>query len=230
MRSLAGGLIGGMIGSLLFSSLGYGAGMGQGLFGSVGLFDILLIGLVIFLIMRMIRSRRAPEAAYGGPVGAYPPDYGNTREIKAVPARVPEEKGIDDSFDEQRFEAEALDIFFKVQAAWMHRDIGEVSHLLAPEISKLMAEDLSKMKKEGRINRLENIALREMNITEAWKEQGSEYITVKIQANALDYTTDEAGKIIDGNNTEPVLFSEYWTFTRSAAKPGWILSAIQQQN
>ena len=34
------------------------------------------------------------------------------------------------------------------------------------------------------------------------------------QANLLDYTTDEAGKVLSGSDTVPVKFEEFWTFTR----------------
>lgn len=33
-------------------------------------------------------------------------------------------------------------------------------------------------------------------------------------AKVLDYTTDEAGPLVDGSGTEPVTFEEFWTFVR----------------
>ncbi|MGZ8447683.1 MAG: TIM44-like domain-containing protein, partial [Candidatus Deferrimicrobiaceae bacterium] len=46
--------------------------------------------------------------------------------------------------------------------------------------------------------------------------------------NLLDYTTDEAGKVLSGSDTVPVKFEEFWTFTRPVGPGGWRLSAIQQ--
>lgn len=48
------------------------------------------------------------------------------------------------------------------------------------------------------------------------------------QANLLDYTTDEAGKVLSGSDTVPVKFEEFWTFTRPVGPGAWRLSAIQQ--
>ena len=62
-RSMAGGIAGGLLGGMLFRSLGSGGmgGGGWGGGGGIGIFEILLIGGVLFLIYRFIKSRR--EAA-----------------------------------------------------------------------------------------------------------------------------------------------------------------------
>jgi len=84
--------------------------------------------------------------------------------------------------------------------------------------------------RERRINRLENIAVRTVEIVEAWQESGQDYITALIHANLLDYTTDESsGAVVEGSKTEPVRFEEYWTFTRPVGKGSWQLSAIHQK-
>ena len=50
-----------------------------------------------------------------------------------------------------------------------------------------------------------------------------EAITVRIYARMLDWTTDADGKLIGGSDKQPKIFSEYWTFVRSAtqASEGW---------
>src|SRR5713101_1364729 len=53
---LGGLLVGGLIGSLLFGGLGHGG------FGGVGLMEILILGGLVYLGFRMLRSRR-PELA-----------------------------------------------------------------------------------------------------------------------------------------------------------------------
>ncbi|MBI1911292.1 MAG: TIM44-like domain-containing protein [Deltaproteobacteria bacterium] len=245
MRSLAGGLVGGMIGGLLFSSLGFAGGHGAGM-GGIGIFDILLIGLVIFLIVKFMRSRQqaAVAAPYGG--RTYNQDFGiPQRDIKPEYNSIPAEfkpvendlgrglsgiKKINHAFDEDSFKEAATDIFFRLQSAWTNSDLGPVRSYLAPEISKPLSDDLAELRKQGRINRMENIAMREMDITEAWQEEGKDYITVKLVANVLDYITDESGKVLEGSKTEPVRFVEYWTFVSAIGEGNWKLSAIQQDN
>ncbi|MFQ3574371.1 MAG: Tim44 domain-containing protein, partial [Thermodesulfovibrionales bacterium] len=135
---------------------------------------------------------------------------------------------LDALFDDKRFKELVTDMFFKVQSAWMARNMDNIKHLLTQEIYSIMKEDTDRMRREGRINRLENIAIRNVEITEAWQEEGRDYITVEFNANVLDYVTDETGKVLEGSNVEPVKFVEYWTFTRSAGPNQWQLSAIQQ--
>jgi predicted lipid-binding transport protein (Tim44 family) len=243
MRGLMGGLVGGMLGSLLFSSLGF-AGMGNtgGLLGGIGVFEIIIIGLGIFLLFRFMKSRRqeAEPAYYNAPSSQSNTGQYRQEPVQYAPASAPmtdtfdngltDIKRLDPNFSEGAFKEEAGDIFFKVQAAWTNRDLSPVRELLAAEINTNMRSDIDKLKREGRINRLENIAMREVNITEAWTEQGVSYVTVRLTASVLDYVTDETGKLIEGSKTEPIKFVEYWTYSKPIGQSKWQLSAIQQES
>jgi predicted lipid-binding transport protein (Tim44 family) len=137
---------------------------------------------------------------------------------------------LDPSFDERRFTDLVMDIFFKIQGAWMNRDLSPVTGLLTPEMRRIFQEDVDRLLREHRVNRLENIAVRSVEISEAWQEAGQDYITALIYANLLDYTTDDAnGQVIEGSKTDPVKFEEFWTFTRPAGGNQWQLSAIDQK-
>jgi predicted lipid-binding transport protein (Tim44 family) len=94
---------------------------------------------------------------------------------------------------------------------------------------RLLQEDADSLKAEGMINRLENIAVRSVDITEAWQEEGQDYVTVRVYANLLDYlVNDRTGEVVSGSRTEPVKFEEYWTFTRPVGPNEWQLAAINQ--
>jgi predicted lipid-binding transport protein (Tim44 family) len=76
---------------------------------------------------------------------------------------------------------------------------------------------------------MENIAVRAVDVTEAWQESGRDYVTVHFLASMLDYTIDErTNDVIKGSRSEPVKFEEYWTFVRPVGPNPWQLSAIQQ--
>jgi predicted lipid-binding transport protein (Tim44 family) len=122
-----------------------------------------------------------------------------------------------------------MDHFFKIQGAWANRDMPGVKELLTEEMFRIIQDDAEKLKSERKINKLDNIAVRSVDMVEAWQESGRDYITVRFYANLLDYTVDETtGKVVSGSKTEPVKFEEYWTFTRSVGNNPWQLSAIQQ--
>ena len=63
----------------------------------------------------------------------------------------------------------------------------------------ILKKDLDELIARKQINRLENIAVRNVDITEAWQESGSDFITVRVYANLLDYNVDEnTGQVISG--------------------------------
>ncbi len=241
LRGLAGGLVGGMIGSLLFGGLGFAGGHGGG-WGGPGLFDILLIGALLYGIYWFVMKRRraAPAAAsYQSRAEAmepaYAPQYGQAHYEEVPSARDELQRGLDhirqmdSSFDEARFRDLCTDSFFKIQGAWENRDMASVQNLLTDEMFRTMQGDADKLRAEGKFNKLDSIAVRSVDLMEAWQESGQDYITVLFYANLLDYTVDEAsGNVISGSKTEPVKFKEYWTLTRPVGNNPWQLSAISQ--
>ena len=229
---LGGLLLGGLIGSLLFGGHG----------GGIGLMEILVVGGLIWLAVSFLRRRQQPQPAtpsgYAGPDAARsweptPAQYqGTGPTTREAPADL--ERGIahirqmDPDFDPKRMGDSASDIFFAVQAAWMARDMSSAAAVLTPEMQNILQADCSKLRAQRRINRLENIAVRSTDVTEAWQEAGHDYVTVRFLASLLDYTTDESGAVVEGSRSEPVKFEEYWTFVRPVGPGAFRLSAIQQ--
>jgi predicted lipid-binding transport protein (Tim44 family) len=237
-RNMAGGIIGGMLGGMLFRGLGFAGG---GLGGSgIGLFEIILIAGICYMIYRMMKRRREEPVSYQGTYdqGGYqqsyaPPPQDIARADQSGPADLSvglaNIRQMDTSFDENRFNDNVMDIFFKVQSAWMNRDLAPVGALLTEEMRRIFQEEIDRMLREKRVNRLENIAVRSVEPVEAWQEQGLDYINTRIYANLLDYTTDDAtGGVVEGSKTDPVKFEEYWTFVRPVGNNPWRLSAIAQ--
>jgi len=239
MRSMAGGLVGGMLGGMLFRSLGFGgAGGGMG-GGGIGLFEILLIAGICYLIYRFIKKRRE-DSSDGSPKQVNYMGSNTTQVIDEY--RNPQigtgdvETGLrnirqfDPDFDENRFNELVMDNFFKVQGAWMNRDLSSAIVLLTDEMRGNMQQDVDKLLRDKQVNRLENVAVRKVEIAEAWQESGQDYITTLISANLLDYTTDEnSGAVMSGSKSDPVKFEEFWTFTRPVGNNPWKLSAIDQR-
>jgi len=235
---MAGGIAGGLLGGMLFRSLGFGGGYGAGGVGGsgIGLFEIILIGGIIYLIYRMISRKRQQEAAYQSgyqfnePVSYHQEPAPVSVAYDDVNSGLQHVRQMDPGFDEQRFTDTVMDTFFKIQSAWMNRDLRPVSHLLAPKIHEAMQSDVERLLRERKVNRLENIAVRKVEIVEVWQESGQDFITTLIYANLLDYTTDEAtGQVVEGSRTEPVKFEEYWTLTRPVGNNPWQLTAIDQK-
>lgn len=264
MRSLAGGLLGGFAGAMLFRGIA-GAGGPGGMGGSsgFGLFDLILIGAVLYgLYYFLVKRKRqqgqgSPGGMLGGlfsgsgdnqpappPPGSYapPPPPGASYAPPSPPSYGPDPaqelaqglghiRSMDPGFNEQAFKDYVMDAFFQIQAAYGQRDISGVGGLLTQEMLGILNNGISQLKTKGQINRLENIAVRSVELGQAWQEQGQDYLTAFITANLLDYTVDEkTGQVLEGSNTQPVKFQEVWTFTRPVGPNPWVLTAITQTN
>ncbi len=239
LRSMAGGIAGGLLGGMLFRSLGFsgmGGGMGGG--GGIGMFEILLLAGIGYLIYRFIKKKREENitdsytsAPYqGGTVTPISQGYQSAPPaVEDVETGLAHIRQFDSYFDENRYNDLVMDNFFKIQGAWMNRDLSPVQNLLTDEMRRVFQADLDKLIRDKQINRLENIAVRNVEIVEAWQESGQDYINTLIYANLLDYTTDETGSVLSGSKSDPVKFEEYWTFTRPVGNNPWKLSAIDQK-
>lgn len=228
-RSMGGGILGGLLGGMLFSSLGF-AGTGGGLGGSgFGLLEIILFcGMAYFIYTRFIRKRSDAVLAYQTQAqqGAY-------REQGTLTAfahnGLEQIRRTDISFDENRFKETAMDIFFKIQGCWTNRNLSAGKEFLTDEMKGIFQEDIDKLVKDKKTNRLENIAVRKVEIVEAWQESGLDYVKALFTANLLDYTVDDmTGDVVAGSKTDPVKFEEFWTVSRTTGNSGWKLAAISQ--
>ena len=242
---LAGGVMGGLLGGMLFNSLGFaGPGSGEG-FGMSDIFLILIILGIIYFVVKRFRSRQTMQMSMAGAGGAPypysgpgpspgpilgpPPVEENFKKGPAVDA-LRHIRAMDPTFDEKSFKDLAEDLFFKIQGGWTRRDLSGIRALLSPQMHEVFKEQIDRLVADQEINRLENIAVREVEIVEAGQDRGEEYITVRFYANLLDYTVHEkTGKVIAGSSSDPVKFVEYWTLTRGVGEKTWVLGGITQE-
>jgi len=243
LRGLGGGLLGGFLGSMLFRSLGFAGygGVGGGGWGGPGLFDLLLLGLVGYVAYRFFFKRSAASSQHE-PTPAYnvgrdydrhaasePPVNLPPSQDRDLAQGIAQLRVLDPGFDQARFCDQAMDCFFRLQAVWSARDLSPLRALLTDELTGQFQADVDQLKREGKINHVENIAVRTCELTEAWQETGQDFATVYFYANCVDYDVNESsGEVVRGSKLEPSKFAEYWTFTRPAGSGPWKLSAITQ--
>uniref|UniRef100_UPI004056FE58 Tim44 domain-containing protein n=1 Tax=Candidatus Electronema sp. TaxID=2698783 RepID=UPI004056FE58 len=231
-RGLMGGLIGGAIGGLLLGSL-FGAN-GSG----IGILPILLLGVAgYFLYRRFMSSKpaaggRAASWQQSSSGGGFSPLHGSPP--PPPPHTDPLEDGLaelrsaDPDFDPQHFTEVASDVFFKVQAGWMRRDLSSFRHLLGSSLAEEYGQHFADMTQKGIINKLESISVRKAEIVEAGSVNGEDFVTLLFTANLLDYTVDEkSGQVLEGSMTEPVKFAEKWTWARPVNTEAWLLEGVE---
>ncbi|MBW2709322.1 MAG: Tim44 domain-containing protein [Deltaproteobacteria bacterium] len=246
MRGLGGGLLGGAIGSMLFGGVGHGAGMGGGGVGGsgIGLFEILIIGGLIYFLYRKFSKKsrsNSNRSSFLSSDAGYA-SGGGYEDVPVPPSRPPDMasgdsvaedldtvRRYDPGFDPEGFKEFSQDVFFKVQAAWTRRDVSVMKQYLGEKLLSEYEQHFSDLKAKGQENRLENIAMREVDIVDMGEMGGEPFVIVQFRANLLDYTVDEAtGNVIEGSSSEPVKFLERWAFSKSAGASQWKLEGIQE--
>lgn len=238
-RGLMGGLLGGAIGGMLFGSLFGASGSGM------GILPLLLLGVVGYFLYKRFANRPSspgtsgyqppPSSMFqgsgnpfgGGTIPPVPPVPPVPRPM-TVGEGISEIRGNDPGFDENYFLEVASDVFFKIQAGWMHRELDSYRHLIGTQLASEYERHFAEMKMQGRINKLESIAIRKVEIVAAGSENGEDFVTVLFTANLLDYTVDDkTGSLVEGSMTEPVKFAEKWTWARPIRTENWKLEGIE---
>lgn len=236
MTGLMGGVAGSFLGSMLFrgNNNAYGASGGG---GGMGLFDLLLIAIAGYFIFRwwkrsQVNARPQSSVAQENfssqssqPYQSNGASFSDESQISDLIYRYDSKQDLD-SFKDKR-----MDDFYKIQAAFMNRDLSQIRSQMTDDLYSTVNTDLEKLKTERKINKLENISIRSAKVVEAWEEPNRIYTTIQYNANLLDYVVDESTQnVVSGSKTEPVKFEEYWTYVadlNSSGNLNWKLSAIE---
>lgn len=230
MGALGGFMIGGLLASVLFGALGSGAG--------IGMLDVLLIGGGVFLLTKLLQSRRREPAYAGGPLAAGA--GGRSWDVSAVGTVAQEQPAMSDDldrglghvrqmdpgFDAAALAADAAEAFRAVQTALAAGDLQPLRARLAPDLLTHLQAHADGLRRAGRANRIERIRIERAEVTEAWQERGRDFVTVLLAGSLIDYTVDAAGAVVAGARTGPERFEDFWTFTRPVGPNAWTLTAI----
>lgn len=229
-RSLMMGVAGGLLGAGLFGLLS-GAGFG-GLAGMLGLlFQVALIGGLIWLALRLFRRRSEPQlASAGGPLGreAYQPQAapamagGLGGGAAAAAAAKPVEFELVGA-DYGAFER----LLSEVQSSISDENITRLRQIATPEISGALEEEFAENARKGLIERAAEVKLLQGDLAESWREDGYDYATVAMRFSLLTALVERnGGKVVEGHATIPREVTEHWTFVRSRGGE-WKVAAIQ---
>ena len=230
------GLMGGMLGAGLFGMM-FGGGFSGGLGGAAGmlglLLQLMLIGGLAYLAVRLFRGWSTARTQSAGPPYAYAAAARQMNEAVARPAASggsgPALLGSSAALaisaeDFNTFEA----MLGEIQTAYSHGDLAKLRSLATPEMLGYFSEELSGNASRGVENKVEAVKLEQGDLSEAWSEAGVDYASVAMRFSMIDATRRIAdGSIVAGNDQVRTEATEVWTFLRSRGAK-WILSAIQQ--
>ena len=220
-------LMGGLIAAAFAGIFGFGA-----LASVLGfLLQFALIAGVVYLVVSFLRNRtqpalaRAPGRSPGGPLQRDMPSRQPLVTNGGAPASAATltiGQGDLDSFER---------LLGDIQTAYSREDIDKLGAMTTPEMLSYFSQDLSRNAKQGLRNEISDVKLLQGDLSEAWRDNGSDYATVAMRFSLVDATVDRAtGRVVSGDRARSTEATELWTFRRDdrARADGWQLSAIQQ--
>lgn len=232
-----GGMLGGLLAGTLIGSLLSGAGFSGG-----GLLDILLIGVLIFVGLKLFARRRAsapspaPAAAAGAgggmmqtPLSPQDHAYADVTTADTAPNAArdawaslndggtpqPEAPQMPAGFDADEFLRGAKLAYTRLQAAWDKRDLNDIAQFATPDVLEAIREQLAQEPAGSRTEiMLVNAQLLEVS-EEGGEERAQVYFDVLLREDPAQPTPTNAREI--------------WHFVRDR-QPGsmWKLDGIQQ--
>ena len=228
------GLMAGLVGAGLLGML-----TGNGFFGGLGglssmfglLFQIALIGGLIWLALRLFRGRSAMPAFAGGPsAGATGPDpsarsaLGGLGGGSAAGGSAGRDNVAINPADFAAFEQALV----AIQTSYGREDSAALSRLVTPEMLRYFGSDIADNQRRGVRNAVSDAKLLQGDLAEAWREGPTEYATVAMRFSIIDTMVDRnTGRVVSGDAAQATEATELWTFQRQGAG-SWLLSAIQQ--
>lgn len=203
--------MGGLIGSLLFG--------GAGATGGPGLLDLIVIGAVLFFVVKLLRSRNnpAPQQAVQMPYGASGSNaFGGYGGGSATDGEANSKVALPPDFDSGDLIKGAKAAYNRLQSSWSRRDFEDIAQFASPAV---MAE----LRKQGEIDKEPSpieILLVDATIVDV-KDDGDE----RVASVFFDVLMRE-----DPRKEEPSQVKEIWHFTKriSDTNSFWLLDGIQQ--
>jgi predicted lipid-binding transport protein (Tim44 family) len=227
-----GGLRGLLLGGLIAAGLAgiFGVGALASVLGFV--LQMLLIAGVVWLAFAYFRSRRTgqPVFAPGGrghevPIPQADTPHGANGGAPMAAATAPALKISQQDLD--AFER----ILGDIQTAYSHEDTQRLGDMTTPEMLSYFSQELADNARRGLRNEVSGVTLLQGDLSEAWREPGSDYATVAMRYALRDSLIDRAsGRVVSGDPGRDEEVTELWTFRRDDRDrdAGWQLSAIQQ--
>lgn len=124
-------------------------------------------------------------------------------------------------------------LLIDIQTAWSKQDLAALRRFVTPEMLAYFSTALAEQASQEVENHVEDVVLTNADLEESWTEEGTDYVTAKLQWTARDYTVStskqpgQPGYLIEGSDQSPTDTTELWTFMRHR-QGKWLLSAIQQ--
>lgn len=206
---LAGLAAGGLLASMFF---------GDG-FEGLQIFDMLIFGLLAFLIFRFIAARKQPQLQSAG-AGAMPRQMhdnifaGNQTTAQLEPAQVLTTPAW---FNQERFLNQAQEHFMQLQQLWDANDFAQIADYLTPEMLSYLQQERASLGDGYQATYIDNLQVQ----LEGIDEQAEQTV-----ATLTFHGTAKTSRFDQGEQ-----FSESWRMERANGdNQPWLIAGIRQNS
>lgn len=133
-------------------------------------------------------------------------------QLRAFQARHPET-----SWPELR--ARFVEVFVRIQEAWSEQTWEKARPFETDFLFQQHRYWIERYAAEGLKNRMDRVQVTDVALARIAVDAYLEAVTVRIFARMRDWTENARGEVVGGSRTQDRVFSEYWTFLRSAGAP-----------
>lgn len=165
------------------------------------LFDHPVLFVLAVIVIIVVAAARKKQ---GGPIRPGTMPYGvPAPQVKSEAEVVAAVTAKDPDFSAEQFKTYAADVFLRVQEAWEKKDWRVVRPFESDKLFNVHERQLQEFIDGKKTNHLDGQNIKEVALVSFKADGESEVLTVRLHANLLDYTTDDAtGKVISGSKTE----------------------------
>ncbi len=181
--------------------------------GGISLFEILII-LAVIAIALFVFSRKQAANSQSRPV-----QIPNNKPTAPMKNDIEALKAKDPAFSEEKFLADASNLYLQLQNCWTARDITPLQPRLTSALYAQSERQIEGYKQRRQTNHVDRPNIISKAIVGCTSDSVNDILTVRLTSRIVDYTTDDAtGKVISGDQSRERFMTYDWTFIRSLDK------------
>jgi len=175
-------------------------------------FDFMTVIVIIIVAGALIASaakryRKASSAGQRVYTGTQPTSASSLRPMS-------EYKQLDHDFDETALCDRMGNIYMQLQSCWTNKDIEPLRPYLTDNLYNMSARQLDNLRRSGRTNYIERIAVLERKLTGFEQSEGYDKLHLILKTRIVDYTVDADGNVVSGSKTAEKFMTYEWVLIR----------------
>ncbi len=177
---------------------------------------MIIIVVVIVIGYAVVKAKISGGSSGSGRKSSVPVNAGAARTDESTLRPMSEYTALDSSFDAAEFSEKLSNLYVQMQNCWTDRDLDPLRPFFTDALFTQMERQIDQMKKAGRTNHVERIAVLDVKLRGFRQSGGEDHIIAELQTRIVDYTVNDSdGTIVSGSDTTEKFMTYEWELTRT---------------